>query len=97
MNERIKELLQNKPVSIGTIGNWGRVEWANNVYPQIGDQLYADVDLQKFAEAIVRECMNAVCDPRTTYLESMTDSSAMYAAREKIRKHFGGLKNETHD
>ena len=44
---------------------------------------------EKFAEAIVRECMNAVCDPRTTYLESMTESSAMYTARERIRKHFG--------
>jgi len=39
---------------------------------------------------IVRECMNAVCDPKTTYLESMTESSAMYTARERIRKHFGG-------
>jgi len=45
---------------------------------------------EKFAELIVRECMNAVCDPRTIYLESMTESSAMYAARERIRKHFGG-------
>jgi hypothetical protein len=45
---------------------------------------------QKFAELIVRECMNAVCDPKTTYLESMTESSAMYTARERIRKHFGG-------
>jgi hypothetical protein len=45
---------------------------------------------EKFAELIVRECMNAVCDPRTTYLESMTESSAMYTARERIRKHFGG-------
>ena len=44
---------------------------------------------EKFAELIVRECMNAVCDPRTTYLESMTESSAMYTARERIRKHFG--------
>jgi hypothetical protein len=44
---------------------------------------------REFAELIVRECMNAVCDPRTIYLESMTESSAMYAARERIRKHFG--------
>jgi tetrahydromethanopterin S-methyltransferase subunit B len=44
---------------------------------------------EKFAQLIVRECMNAVCDPRTTYLESMTESSAMYTARERIRKHFG--------
>jgi uncharacterized iron-regulated protein len=44
---------------------------------------------EQFAQLIVRECMNAVCDPRTTYLESMTESSAMYTARERIRKHFG--------
>ena len=43
---------------------------------------------EKFAELIVRECMNAVCDPSTTYLESMTNASAMYTARERIRKHF---------
>ena len=43
---------------------------------------------EKFAELIVQECMNAVCDPSTTYLESMTDASAMYTARERIRKHF---------
>jgi hypothetical protein len=51
---------------------------------------YKDEKLEKFAELIVRECMNAVCDPRTTYSESMTESSAMYTARERIRKHFGG-------
>jgi hypothetical protein len=44
--------------------------------------------MEKFAELIVQECMNAVCDPSTTYLESMTDASAMYTARERIRKHF---------
>ncbi len=43
---------------------------------------------EKFAELIVQECMNAVCDPSTTYLESMTESSAMYTARERIKKHF---------
>ena len=51
--------------------------------------VYDTFDPKKFAELIVRECMNAVCDPRTTYLESMTESSAMYTARERIRKHFG--------
>ena len=48
-----------------------------------------DAFANKFAELIVRECLNAVCDPRTTYLESITDASAMYTARERIRKHFG--------
>ena len=73
MNERIRELAEQ------TGFRYDNGEW------QFGD----DSDVQKFAELIVQECMNAVCDPMTTYLESMTDSSAMYTARERIRKHFG--------
>ena len=57
MNERIQKLaLQLGPVA--TIGNWGRVEWADNIYPQLGDKMYAAIDLEKFAELIVRECIN---------------------------------------
>ena len=55
MNERIKELARDLG-PVATIGNWGRVEWSDNVYPQIGDKMYAAIDLQKFAELIVREC-----------------------------------------
>ncbi len=29
----------DKPV--GVIGNWGRIEWADNVFPQLGDKMYA--------------------------------------------------------
>lgn len=62
MNERILKLADEAYLSylglgpIATIGNWGRVEWKDNVYPQLGDKLYAAIDLQKFAELIVREC-----------------------------------------
>lgn len=60
MNERIRELAdQLGPVA--TIGNWGRVEWSDNVYPQLGDKMYAAIDLEKFAELIVRECI-CQCD-----------------------------------
>jgi hypothetical protein len=55
MNERIKELA-NRLGPVATIGNWGRVEWADNVYPQLGDKMYASIDLEKFAELIVKEC-----------------------------------------
>ena len=59
MNKRIEQLAgQLGPVA--TIGNWGRVEWADNVYPQLGDKMYAAVDLEKFAELIVRECADVV-------------------------------------
>ena len=59
MNKRIEQLAgQLGPVA--TIGNWGRVEWADNVYPQLGDKMYAAVDLEKFAELIVQECIERV-------------------------------------
>jgi hypothetical protein len=56
MNERIKELA-NRLGPVATIGNWGRVEWADNVYPQLGDKMYASIDLEEFAELIVLECV----------------------------------------
>jgi hypothetical protein len=79
MNERIQELIL-RSTDIVDVYN-----------PDTGITHYREFfDKEKFAELIVQECMNAVCDPGTTYLESMTESSAMYTARERIRKHFGG-------
>ena len=74
MNERIRELINE-----ATCFKEGLIEGKYDI------EVF---DKEKFAELIVRKCMNAVCDPSTTYLESMTDASAMYTARERIRKHF---------
>ena len=74
MNERIKELAEQAGMIIGDASNFDMAKFMPKEV--------------KFAELIVQECMNAVCDPSTTYLESMTDASAMYTARERIRKHF---------
>ena len=75
MNEQIRKLLN---------------EATSGLEPDISPQRTVTLnEMEKFAELIVRECLNAVCDPRTTYLESITDASAMYTARERIRKHFG--------
>ena len=80
MNERIKELAdQLGPVA--TIGNWGRVEWANDVYPQFGDKMYAAIDLQKFAELIVRECVDI--------LNTRKDHSVIVNSIKEIKEHFG--------
>jgi len=55
MNKRIEQFAgQLGPVA--TVGDWGRVEWADNVYPQRGDKMYAAVDLEKFAESLIRKC-----------------------------------------
>ena len=56
INERIREFASQLG-PIATIGNWGRVEWADNVYPQFGDRLYAAIDLEEFALLIVQECI----------------------------------------
>jgi len=81
MNERIRELA-NELGPIATIGNWGRVEWKDNVYPQLGDKLYAAIDLQKFAESIVRECIYC--------LEPLSRNHSMVgAAQDTIKEHFG--------
>jgi hypothetical protein len=59
MNERIQEFA-NKLAPIATIGNWGRVEWKDNIYPQLGDKLYAAIDLQEFAKFIILECIDKI-------------------------------------
>ena len=82
MNERIRELAdQLGPVA--TIGNWGRVEWSDNVYPQLGDKMYAAIDLEKFAQLIVAECIEQVI--------TGPNGPAHYAVEAAIRlkKHFG--------
>jgi hypothetical protein len=75
MNERIQKLA-NKLGPIATIGNWGRVEWKDNVYPQLGDKLYAAIDLQKFAELIVRECCQKL------------ENDGMVEVAMEIKEHF---------
>ena len=32
---------EQEPEVVAVIGNWGRVEWADGVYPQIGDRMYS--------------------------------------------------------
>jgi hypothetical protein len=100
MNERIKELAkQLGPVA--TIGNWGRVEWADNVYPQLGDKMYASIDLEKFAELVVAECIEQV---RGEFLPVLEDETMMKDTHwdgyvqcgvdsvVAIREHFFGVE-----
>ena len=86
MNDRIQELAKKLgPDPVAIIGNWGRVEWADNIYPQLGDRMYAAVDLEKFAELIVKECAKVAWyhTPDTEELEYS------HLIKDKILKHFG--------
>ena len=85
MHNKIRELAkQLDPVA--TIGNWGRVEWADNVYPQLDDEMYAAIDLQKFAEMIVRECVDIA---HTNADVDETYDYACHTIARKIQEHFG--------
>jgi len=89
VNERIEQLAgQLGPVA--TVGDWGRVEWADNVYPQRGDKMYAAVDLAKFAELIVRECANVCRDDGRWFQEQddKVEAGVAYALCYKIKQHF---------
>ena len=82
MNERIRQLA-NQLGPVATIANWGRVEWSDNVYPQIGDRMYAAIDLEKFAELIVRECEQV-----SLKNSHRGDDMGAIIARQ-IKEHFG--------
>ena len=89
MNERIKELA-NQLGPVATIGNWGRIEWADNVYPQLGDKMYAAIDLQKFAELIIDHATECVRD-----VLREEDSDLSYTAATQVQnkiKQFFGVK-----
>ena len=84
MNERIRELAgQLVPVAI--IGNWGRVEWIDNVYPQLGDKMYAAIDLQKFAESIIQKCAGVA--EVSMPINSHPDDRL--TVKNSVLKHFG--------
>jgi len=86
MNKRINELAEQvSPVA--TIGNWGRVEWSDNVYPQLGDKMYASIDLEKFAELIVRECVSICQDVDGE--DNIDARSGRQDCAVEIREHFG--------
>ena len=83
MNKRIEQLAgQLDPVA--TVGDWGRVEWADNVYPQRGDKMYAAVDLEKFAELIVRECIDIAYE-----YDAPKMSGPGMIIGNRIKEHFG--------
>ena len=97
MNERIRELAdQLGPVA--TIGNWGRVEWSDNVYPQLGDRMYADIDLQKFAELIVKECAEQIIAKGTDWVDFAPSQTGVrpeyWDMAQQIKQHFGKEKNK---
>ena len=88
MNERIQELAKELG-PVATIGNWGRVEWADNVYPQLGDKMYASIDLEKFAELIIQECFQACMNEGASYEEKSAGAYQSNLYVTAIKKHFG--------
>jgi hypothetical protein len=47
------------------------------------------VDLERFAEKIVRECLDIVANADMSELEGPDPEDALYVACKQIKKHFG--------
>jgi hypothetical protein len=76
MNERIKELAEQA----GTYFGGGTTDYFGDYLPPYVS--ITDLDLEKFAELIVKECMN-VLDPGEHQL------IARFQARKWLAEHFG--------
>ena len=79
MNERIKELAEQAGNHYRTTTP-GADTFTNPVYGVIPKKF-----LDKFAELIVRECMDVVCDINQEY----DGGSTVVNAAEEIKSHFG--------
>jgi hypothetical protein len=78
MNERIKELISDASDEV----------WGNNPYNGSPEFEGYELNPEKFAELIVRECAIVA---RNTDLEDVEggDSAVLGAARDQILEHFG--------
>lgn len=86
MNERIKKLVKQAG------GNPNYKAFRGHFLPPPPDYIDpATIDLEKFAELIVGECMR-MCDVAAIGYEShghMKEANGCYSAKEYIEEHFG--------
>ena len=69
---------EQEPECIGVIGNWGRVEWSNGVFPQLGDRLYSAPPKREWVGLTRREL-----DIATLGLEDLGDCYVAIEAKLK--------------
>jgi hypothetical protein len=78
MNERIKKLIELAGISV------------RGYYDETGS---TPLELQKFAELIVRECMDQVEQAKNSHFVSLDDAKRMAhfvnVTKKKVQKHFG--------
>ena len=81
MNKFIKQI---DPVAY--IGNWGRVQWAENIYPQLGDKMYGEHHLKEMGNLVLEECINKLMDMH----KEVNDAHNHYHhAAVRLKEHFG--------
>jgi hypothetical protein len=79
MNEKLKELAEQAGFEI--------TPWGNESLPCVHQEGPIDVELTKFAQLIVRECIQ-VCADRGTHHDGLYSAWAVDCS-ERIGKHFG--------
>jgi hypothetical protein len=75
MNERIKQLAEQAGYS-----------WHN----QFSGPILSPNAIEKFAELIVRECLDIVANADMSELEGPDPEDVLYVACKQIKKHFVG-------
>ena len=77
MNERIRELAEQATSIVEMVG------------PQGYTSSYANFDREKFAELIVRECIDCADIVGQVNIASGYPNSTAHHVKQKIREHFG--------
>ena len=76
MNERIRKLVKQAELPLLDVD--GKCKY--------GDTYFST---EKFAELIVRECLDIVADADMTELEGPDPEDVLYVACKQIKEHFG--------
>jgi hypothetical protein len=84
MNERFEELKRRAVAEADT----SHIDFDNMSHSEI--QMLGDIAVEeKFAELIVRECLNIAANADMTELEGPDPEDVLYVACKQIKKHFG--------
>ena len=82
---------EQEPEWVATIGNWGKVQWREAVFPQLGAKLYSAPPKKEWVELTdeeMRELTQKAVDDGMTRI--VTDFEYIRSIEAKLRERNGG-------
>ena len=74
---------KQEPEVVAVIGNWGRVEWVDGVYPQIGDRMYSAPPSKPWVSLTDREIEKAIVSTAPSFKPDDVAQAIEAALRSK--------------